>query len=249
MKLNDRLILLPMDLMLLQSTVSGSFMSLHHGGTWFVSCLAFCYIITPSVIGYLKQLDSSNCLKLICFLAFIDAYIFPVTQHMDYAGKVGVYDNVIYRGIEYIIGMLIAAIYISKNCDSSKKRKYNNIATLLLFVVLNWAMAHGTFLRSAYLTLPIFILLTINVLEIDNDSYLVRIASSGIVKAINKIAYEIFLAQFFCFSMTMWIVGKYQLTNQLLIFVLSLIICITIALLMNKLISVPGKRILQNILK
>ncbi len=250
-KLNNRLMLLPMDLLLLQSTVSGSFMSLHHGGTWFISCLAFCYIITPSVINYLKQMNGSNYLKLLCFLTFVDAYIFPITQHMDYAGKVGVYDSVIYRGIEYIIGMIIAAMYVSnsKYISSNRTEKQNKLVMLLLFVGLIWAMSHGHFLRSAYLTLPIFILLTMKILEMNKDGLLVKIGTSRIIKGINKIAYEIFLAQFFCFAITKFIVTKYNLMNQLLIFIISVTLCITIAFLMNRLVSIPGKRVLQNILK
>ena len=245
-KTSDKFILLPMDLLMLQSTVSDSFMSLHHGGTWFISCLAFCYIITPSVIHYLKQLNDTGYIKLLCCLTFLNAYMFPVTQHMDYAGEVGIYDSVIYRGVEYIIGMIIAAMYVSNSeYITDKKREHNNIIIGLLFLVLLFAMTHGTFLRSAYLTLPIFIILIMKILVMNEDGIFAKICTSRVTKAINKIAYEIFLAQFFCFTITKFLTVKYQLTNQVLAFIVSLILALVIAFLMNKLISIPGKSILQ----
>lgn len=238
--------LLPMDLLMLQSTVSDSFMSLHHGGTWFISCLAFCYIITPCVIHYLKQLKDTSYLKLLCFLTCLNAYMFPVAQHMNYGGKVGVYDSVIYRGIEYIIGMVIAAMFVSNSkYITDKKGENNNIIIGLLFIVLFLVMTHGTFLRSAYITLPIFIILIIRILVMNNNGMFARLCSSRVIGAINKIAYEIFLAQFFCFTTTKILVIKYQLTNQLFIFMVSLLIMFIIAFLMNKFITVPGKTILQ----
>lgn len=52
-----KIIVLPMDMLMLQSSVNGTFGTLHHGGTWFVSCLFFCYLLSPFLIEVIKQIS------------------------------------------------------------------------------------------------------------------------------------------------------------------------------------------------
>ena len=249
LELKDCLALLPMDLLLLQSSVSGTFFSLHHGGTWFISCLAFCYIITPSAINYLKHLNESSCAKLLYFLAFVDMYMFPIVQHMDYAGQIGVYDSIIYRGIEYVIGMIIAAMYLSNNMYIKiKTSKYRKIFLLVLFLIMFFVIGHGSFLRSSYMTLPVFIILLMQVLSMQDEKFLLKLSNNTCIRLSNSIAYEIFLAQFFCFSIVKTFIVKFNLNNQLNILLMSICVCIFIAILMNRIITIPGKIMLQRFL-
>lgn len=43
----DNIILLPMEAFGLQSIYPGTFIITHNGGTWFISCIIFCYIMFP----------------------------------------------------------------------------------------------------------------------------------------------------------------------------------------------------------
>lgn len=53
----QNLVLLPVEVMGLQSVFSSLFSVSHIGGTWFVSCIILCYVCFPFILSLLKQMN------------------------------------------------------------------------------------------------------------------------------------------------------------------------------------------------
>ncbi len=81
----QKLLITPMDLLLLQSAVPGSFGTGHHGGSWFISCLAFCYFIGPFLVELVKRINKKTIIILGIALYFICSYLPWVQYYMKYS--------------------------------------------------------------------------------------------------------------------------------------------------------------------
>lgn len=117
-----KIMLFPMDIFMLQSSVGGSFNTWHHGGTWFVLCMLFCYLVMPFGIVFIKQLNKKWCIAGIVISGMIISYMQIVAHVMGY-DYIYIYANVIYHCLEFLIGMLLARMYIVKGQKEKYSRK------------------------------------------------------------------------------------------------------------------------------
>lgn len=251
--LEKRCALLPMDISMLQSTVDGSFNTLHYGGTWFISCLFICYLLTPFFIEVLKQLETKKVIKLGIVIYLICTYIPFIVKSMGYSG---IYANAIYRSLHFFIGCIIAAIYIRQNLKSNSNNNTKNFGYLIISLILvtivilaendinknlqnNSTEDYLIILSSALL---IYISSFIKV----NNEILRKVVSNKVIKYANEIAYEFFLGQFFCFNITRRIIKDFPDFNSNKVkIVISGTVCIIIAIILHELVTKPCKKLLN----
>ena len=103
----QKVLLLPIEALGLQSVYDSLFSVGHNGGTWFISCILICYLIFPLLQIICKQI--SNRAKLIlfslcCFLLIISPFI---KKAFDLSS---IYSNPFFRLLEFIIGVTVASV-------------------------------------------------------------------------------------------------------------------------------------------
>ena len=61
--LQENVILMPIEILGLQSVFTSIFSVSHNGGTWFVSCILLCYLIYPFAQEIIKQISLKSKIK------------------------------------------------------------------------------------------------------------------------------------------------------------------------------------------
>lgn len=104
--LRSVLISLPVELSLMQSWFSGMFGFSHNGGTWFLSCLVFCYAVFPGLLAVAKRVSRASryILLLLCWLFCALIPLMSIYLEMP-----NVYSNPLLRMLEFFGGILLAA--------------------------------------------------------------------------------------------------------------------------------------------
>lgn len=247
--LEKRCALLPMDISMIQSTVDGSSSTLHYGGTWFVSCLFICYLLTPFFIEVLKQLETKKVIKLGIVIYLICAYIPFIVKSMGYSS---IYANVIYRSLHFFIGCIIAAIYIRQNLKSNSNNNTKNFGYLIISLILvtvvilaendiNKNLQNNSTEDYLIILSSALLIYISSFIKVNNEIFR-KVVSNKVIKYANEIAYEFFLGQFFCFNITLRIM---KVNSNKVKIVISGIICIIIAIILHELVTKPCKKLLN----
>lgn len=63
--LQENVILMPIEILGLQSVFTSIFSVSHNGGTWFVSCILLCYLIYPFAQEIIKQISLKSKIKML----------------------------------------------------------------------------------------------------------------------------------------------------------------------------------------
>ena len=225
----------------MQSSVDCSFSTWHHGGTWFISCLFFCYVLSPFIISVLGTISSKGCIILASGLGAMDAYTGLATHILGYSN---IYSNMIFRAMEFVIGMCLAKFCTNSKLDNSKNLiKSAFLAGALTVGISALSFLGGGFRDYGFFAIPIFCLLLKNSAFLEFDGVWQKIVQCRIFSYANKIAYEFFLAQFFCFK----IANGMNLHSSFLKTVVAFLICVIIAIALHEIISRPGKRVLLKV--
>lgn len=61
----ENVILMPIEILGLQSVFTSIFSVSHNGGTWFVSCILLCYLIYPFAQEIIKQISLKSKIKML----------------------------------------------------------------------------------------------------------------------------------------------------------------------------------------
>lgn len=244
----DILILLPVEVLGLQSTFSSLFTVSHNSGTWFISCLILAYVFYPYLQKITQQLNTTTKVITLCILIFMDLWSSVISNRFNICST---YDNPFYRMIEFTIGLLLADMSI--NHDNTLLRLLRSRITLIISIVffitgISLIKKHlflQDYMIYNYVALPCFIimLLSLGTLRSSNKIW------NNIVSYFAKISYAFFLVQFFA-----WKVGKWTLifletdTNWLRILI-TFIYCFVAAVVMYELVQKPiSKYVKQNLL-
>lgn len=244
--LSQNIIIVPIELLLLQSFFNTLFNTLHNGGTWFLSCLFFCYLLFPWLKEILIQLKTQKIiifcvLYLLTFLSPIIVKIFQISS---------LYSNPFFRLLEFIMGMLIADFAL-KNKNKIKKYTifYIIIEVLILFIGVTF-LKQNAFFKDDYtmyniISVPIFAILIYNVSEVKIKPILL-ISSSSLVQYLSKISFAFYMAQFFTFKITKHLLTFSWFNNHTnsKTILTSLLINLLISILLYEMIEKPFKKIL-----
>lgn len=222
----------PMELSLLQSTLDGFNVS-HNSGTWFISCLTICYFLFPFLAYLLVNMSKKGRYVLLGSLAVIDIWAPFITYFFELST---IYGNPFYRVLDFIVGMLCASFYKEKE---NIKHSYINYFYIFIVIsiydfLLGICTAHQvpqtyrsiifvTF--NNYLTVPLGILLLFLFVRVKKNKFVEKPISF-----FSDISYAFFLAQFWVWKLTIRIMRTcYNQEVSIFYAIVAFVICLGFA--------------------
>lgn len=112
----DNLILLPVELLCVQSFYDSLFSYSHNAGSWFISCLVACYFLFPWLNMLLIKIRRKQLILLLLLLVVLLAYFPYVSERFNTSS---IYANPFFRLLEFTAGMTIAVINTNMGSDNS----------------------------------------------------------------------------------------------------------------------------------
>ncbi len=138
-----KIVLLPNELLMMQSVYSSTNDYLNNSGTWFISTIFILYIFYPYIQHLLKN-NKINIIYIIITLIFFSVYPSIILAYFN-ENITTIYSNPIFRIPEFTIGMCIAKIY-----TANKHKKYSVMIPAflsLITVVTISILCHNNFIN------------------------------------------------------------------------------------------------------
>lgn len=233
---------LPIETLCLQGFFPMLFSKMGNGGTWFISCLMFCYLVFPFFVFLIKQLNKNILMLFFLYLAIVYFNIVMVDLKIKW---VVLYVHPLYRLLEFLIGLLVAKLFLTK-------KHLNNILSsifvifcfIILFVgvsilyksnFINHVRFGGLYPVYSIFTIPMFGLI-IYLLSSVNNKFIDNICTTKFVKFISAITFPFFiwggLAQYFTKKLLPYI----SIDSFLLLFLITLLLSIVAYFVIDKFI-------------
>lgn len=224
--------LAPIEIVGLQSVFSTLFGVSHNGGSWFISCILICYAVYPFLQEMIKAV-SFCARKLILVVCMFILLYSPFVVYMFELESI--YSNPFFRLLEFIIGMLLAAIKL--DCYDNrfvKKFIYNwrTIAVVNLLMVIGVTIAVklniavGNYMLYSWICLPCFMIMLLGLSGIESRV----LQQSKVLKWMSEISYVFFLAQFFSNRIGKKIIAFGEIESNIVKILIGWGVCIVIAL-------------------
>lgn len=238
--------LFPIELLGLQTVFTSLFNVSHNGGTWFISCIMFAYLLYPFFQQVALKFSNKSKIRIILLLMFILIYSPIIVYKFD---VFNIYSNPFFRILEFFIGVLVASI-VDDVYNNKKYRFLFQIKSCLIeFIILFLIIIIGiklNFLVNDYngynfIVIPMFVLMILGLSKISLNN----LNNSKIIKYLSEISYSYFLAQFFTWPIVKLIIKKYQIYSNNQKILLCVIICLLIAILLHELVEKKCKKIIN----
>lgn len=146
--LNDLLISLGLNIFLLPAWIPIPFLILN-SVSWYLSVSFLAYLVFPYVYDWIKRCDVKKALMMIIGLVCLQVLIGYVFSTLSVEIKRIVYFHPLYRLFDFLIGMLLAVIYMKK--DHASLNGYLASFLEITAIIVNIAV------MNAYLHVPSFI--------------------------------------------------------------------------------------------
>ncbi len=229
-KMNDWLILTPVELLGIQSFYNTLFGILHNGGTWFVSCMLFCYFVYPILQRGLISISRKWRIVFVLICFFVIIYSGVIVSRYGLAGN---YSNPFFRLLEFCIGVGVCSLIYEGNKDEEKSQNDNQGGWIVLCTLITIYVLIAIFLRVVYnvgmvtiLTgymspIPlIMILLLLSSLVRSN-----KFENSRVLKLLSGITYQFYLMQLFLWKATQMVLDAFGLSGNKFKILVSFVIC------------------------
>lgn len=208
--LMDKVILsaIPVEIFCLQGFFPMLFNKMGNGGTWFISCLMFSYLLFPFIAKLIKNIKLNFVFIFILYLIILYLNILKVDLKIHW---VALYISPIYRLLAFIIGMLLAKLYLTRKQLSSILSSLIFVgAFCLLFLLIpilykNNFIEHVKFAKNFTLyscvTVPLFSIIIYSAACIKNK-VIDSVLHSKIILFTSKITFHFFIWQGFALRTT-----------------------------------------------
>lgn len=234
--IGQNLILLPIELLGLQSTFCSLFTVTHNGGTWFISCLLIGYIIYPFLQTVVKQLSTRQKVRVILILIFVDLWAAVVRNQYNLAT---IYDNPFYRVTEFTIGLIVADLNIKE--DGKLMEVLRSWGMLLVSIIMlvggiTLAKYYGRisdYMLLNWIALPCFVIMLFPLGSL-RMPYLDR---SKLLNYASQISYAFFLSQYFAWNSGRWFVEAIGYDANWVRILFTFTFCVAISVLMYEIVQ------------
>lgn len=247
-QLKDWLVLLPVDLVGIQTGYHTLFGILHNGGTWFVSCLLFAYLSYPvlkAVLGSVKRRAPAALLIAAHFLLIYSNFVVPRFS-LD-----RLYSNPIARTAEFWLGAAFSELLFRDGgkpdaAGAAGTDVRSGVFTILLLTVLSVFLAlvsHENIQATVYgyLVNPAVLL----ILLVSSLVRSRRLENSRVLSVLSGISYQFFLAQLFLWKLTAWVLGMLGLGGNRFKIGMSLVLCTLLSLVVWRVYDKPVRKALS----
>lgn len=229
-------VLSPIELLGIQTVYSSLFHVSHNGGTWFISCILFCYFLYPFLQLLIKQFTAKMRILVLCFCCVLLLY----SPFVVYLFKLeSIYSNPFFRILEFLIGMLLAAMLLDYR-DSKIMGYLNRWSTvsftfILMIIAISFALklniAPGNYMLYSWICLPSFIVIILGLAGVETNF----LKKSKILIWLVNVSLVFFLAQLYSNTVICKrIIEYYNIDNNYLKIILGWIVCFTIAIVLRK---------------
>lgn len=241
----NNIIIAPIELSMTQSWFSTLFSYTHNGGTWFLSCIFVCYIIYPLGAKLFAQMSLKERVLLMSGMYLLCSYA-PVIPHRFSENVQVIYSNVLFRTVEFVIGIAMAffqndlRIYIFFKKIS--KFSYLVVESILFVAAITIAgRLRLNYLYESFVAIPFFAFVILQVSLMENKQF--GIFNSSLTTYLSNISYCFFLAQFFVWDMVKKVREVIPLSNYISLLV-AFGVCAAISVLLYELVQKPIKSLM-----
>ena len=239
----QNLVLLPIEVLGLQSVFSTLFPVSHNGGTWFISCLLFAYLAFPLMQEIVKQMSTRT--KWIV-LAVCVAVLFwsPLVVHTFKTDSI--YSNPFFRGLEFFIGVLLCSLPIrTRIAKILATWKALIVETLLLVAGISVAVRLnifvGNYMLYDWIVIPLFACMVLTLAGLKSP----RLQESAVLRYASAASYAFFLSQTFNTEIENWLFAACGIQNNVLQIAVSVTLCTLMAIALHELVEKPCAKVLK----
>lgn len=237
--------LLPVDLLGIQTSYNSLFGILHNGGTWFVSCILFSYVLYPVIQPFVKSKNKYVTEIIFLVTDFILMYDVYIVKSLS---PERLYDNPIHRAIEFTLGVTFAELVFYKK----QKSAYNDFWKIQGIVVISALIAiivakidhYYEWYRMMvdYLYLPAIIFL----MYISSRVSCKFLEKNKVFLALSGMTYEFYLIQTFLWRISSRVIELLKLKgNNLEKIVVSFLLGLGCSFVVWKFYDMPIKKLLK----
>ena len=239
----QNLVLLPIEVLGLQSVFSTLFPVSHNGGTWFISCLLFAYLAFPLMQEVVKQMTTRT--KWVA-LAICTAVLFwsPLVVHTFKTDSI--YSNPFFRGLEFFIGVLLCSLPIRAGIAKLLATWKALLVEVLLLVAgvsiaVRLNIFVGNYMLYDWIVIPLFACMILTLAGLKSP----RLHNSAVLRYASAASYAFFLAQTFNTEIENWLFAACGIQNNVLQIAVSVALCAIIAVALHELVEKPCAKMLK----
>lgn len=235
--LSTELVLFPITILGIESVFTSLFNISHYGGTWFISCILFCYFIFPLLYELISK--GKYCGVIYIIVTFILTYSPFIVEIFKLSN---IYSNPFFRILEFTLGIILAKIYLSMG--NRYKILFSWPVILLeflgLILIVTYAVKRNFYINNYPMynifALPLFSLMIFSLSGLKckwgEKSYLIKYLSS--------ISYLFYLTQFFVWPIVI------NINDNLVRFIGALLLCLCMSIIFYELMEKPLKKLFLN---
>ena len=236
----QNLVLLPIELLGLQTVFSTLFPVSHNGGTWFISCLLLAYLFFPLMQEVVKQWGTRAKLVALGVSALI-LFWSPLVVHTFSTDSI--YSNPFFRGLEFFIGVVLASFPVNAKWITSWKSFI--VEAVLLVVGVSVAVKLnifvGNYMLYDWIAVPLFGCMALTLAGLKSP----RLQKSAVLRYASAVSYAFFLAQTFNTEIENWLFPLCGIQNNVLQIAVSIVLCAVIAIALHELVEKPCTKALK----
>jgi len=236
----QNLVLLPIELLGLQTVFSTLFPVSHNGGTWFISCLLLAYLFFPLMQEVVKQWGTRAKLVALGVSALI-LFWSPMVVHTFSTDSI--YSNPFFRGLEFFIGVVLASLPVNAKWITSWKSFI--VEAILLVVGVSVAVKLnifvGNYMLYDWIAVPLFGCIALTLAGLKSP----RLQKSAVLRYASAASYAFFLAQTFNTEIENWLFPLCGIQNNVLQIAVSIVLCAVIAIALHELVEKPCTKALK----
>jgi len=236
----QNLVLLPIELLGLQTVFSTLFPVSHNDGTWFISCLLLAYLFFPLMQEVVKQWGTRAKLVSIALSALI-LFWSPLVVHTFSTDSI--YSNPFFRGLEFFIGVVLASLPVKPQFLMTWKALI--VETVILVAAVSLAVRLnifvGNYMLYDWIAVPLFGCMALTLAGLKSP----RLQNSKTLRYASAASYAFFLAQTFNTEIENWLFAACGIQNNVLQIVVSVVLCAIIAVALHELVEKPCARVLK----
>ena len=240
---SQNLVLLPVELLGLQSVFSTLFPVSHNDGTWFISCLLLAYLAFPLMQEAVKQMTTRTKWIALAICAAVLLWS-PLVVHTFKTDSI--YANPFFRGLEFFIGVLLCSLPIRAGIAKILATWKVFVAEAVLLIAgisiaVRLNIFVGNYMLYDWIVIPLFAVMILTLAGIKSP----RLQGSAVLRYASAASYAFFLAQVFNTQIENWLFPLCGIQNNALQIAVSVALCAVIAIALHELIEKPCAKMLK----
>ena len=239
----QNLVLLPIEVLGLQSVFSTLFPVSHNDGTWFISCLLLAYLAFPLMQEIVKQMSTRTKWMALAICTAILLWS-PLVVHTFKTDSI--YANPFFRGLEFFIGVLLCSLPIRAGIAKVLATWKVFVAEAVLLIAgisiaVRLNVFVGNYMLYDWIVIPLFACMILTLAGIKSP----RLQGSAVLRYASAASYAFFLAQVFNTQIENWLFPLCGIQNNALQIAVSVALCVVIAVALHELIEKPCAKMLK----